>query len=142
MVLHLIDWVETNLPPEASLLVLPEGVIVNYLTRRVNPTRHLNFFPPEIMIFGEERILQDLKAEPPDYVVLVHRETGEYRLPLFGTHYAPRLLEWAREDYELVARVGAEPLARERLEDGRSGFEVRRRRTTDPIPSETPSPPQ
>ena len=142
MVAHLVDWVEANLPPQVSLLVLPEGVMVNYLTRRVNPTRHLNFAPPEIMIFGEERILEDLRAQPPDYVVLVHRETPEYGLPLFGTDYAPRLLEWAREDYELVARVGAEPLALERLEDGRSGFEVLRRRTTDPTPSETPSPPQ
>jgi hypothetical protein len=48
MVAHLVDWVETNLPPQASLLVLPEGVGINYLTRRVNPTRHLNFVPPEI----------------------------------------------------------------------------------------------
>ncbi len=88
MVAHLVDWVEANLPPQASLLVLPEGVSVNYLTRRVNPTRHLNFLPPEIMIFDEDRILEDLRAQPPDYVVLVHRETPEYGLPLFGTDYA------------------------------------------------------
>lgn len=128
MVASLVDWVEVNLSPDATLLVLPEGVMVNYLTRRVNPTRHLNFVPPEIMIFGEEQILRDLRAQPPDYVALVHRETGEYRLPLFGTDYAPRLLAWVREDYERVARVGAPPLRPERLEDRRSGFEVLRRR--------------
>ena len=110
--------------------------MVNYLTRRVNPTRHLNFAPPEIMIFGEDRILEDLRAQPPDYVALVHRDTREYGLPLFGTHYAPRLLEWVREDYEPVARVGAPPLVRERLEDGRSGFEVLRRREMAPTRGE------
>ncbi len=142
MVASLVEWVEANLPPDATLLVLPEGVMVNYLTRRVNPTRHLNFVPPEIMIFGEERILEDLRAQPPDYVVLVHRETREYGLPLFGTDYAPRLLEWLRDHYEPVAQVGAAPLAPERLEDHRRGFEVLRRRTTDPTPSEPRFPPQ
>ncbi len=136
MVASLVEWVEANLPPDATLLVLPEGVMVNYLTRRVNPTRHLNFVPPEIMIFGEGQILEDLRAQPPDYVVLVHRETREYGLPLFGTDYAPRLLEWAREQYEPVAQVGAVPLAPERLEDRRRGFEVRRRKAMDSTPND------
>jgi hypothetical protein len=142
MVASLVEWVEMNLPPDATLLVLPEGVMVNYLTRRVNPTRHLNFVPPEIVIFGEGRILQDLKAEPPDYVVLVHRETGVYGLPLFGTHYAPHLLAWVRESYELVTRVGAAPLMPERLKDHRCGYEVLRRRAVDPGPDEERSPAQ
>jgi hypothetical protein len=136
MAAHAVDWVEANLPPQATLLVLPEGVMINYLTRRLNPTRHLNFAPPEITIFGEERILADLRAQPPDYVILVHRETREYGLPLFGTHYAPRLLEWVREDYASVALVGAPPLLPERLEDHKSGFEVLRRRRPAPTPSE------
>jgi hypothetical protein len=139
---RLVEWVEAKLPPRATLLVLPEGIMVNYLTRRVNPTRHLNFAPPEIAIFGEDRILEDLRAQPSDYVVLVHRDTREYGLPLFGTHYAPRLLQWVREDYEFVARVGAVPLVRERLRDGRSGFEVLRRRTGDPNSDETRPPRQ
>jgi len=135
-VARVVDWVETNLPPRATLLVLPEGVMVNYLTRRVNPTRHLNFVPPEIRIFGEKRILADLKAQPPDYVVLVQRVTSEYGLPLFGTDYAPHLLGWVRDAYEPVARVGAPPLAPERLEDHRRGFEVLRRRALDTGPDQ------
>ena len=142
MVASLVEWVEANLPPDATLLVLPEGVMVNYLTRRINPTRHLNFVPPEIMIFREHRILEDLRAQPLDYVVLVHRETHEYRLPLFGTDYAPRLLEWAREHYEPVAQVGAVPLAPERLEDHRRGFEARRRQAMDSTLHEKRSPAQ
>jgi hypothetical protein len=139
MVAHLVDWVEANLPSQATLLVLPEGVIVNYLTRRVNPTRHVNFVPPEILIFGEQRILEDLRAEPPDYVVLLHRPTPEYGLPLFGTDYAPTLLEWVRENYERIALVGAVPLVPERLEDHRRGFEVLRRKETNPTPVEARS---
>ena len=128
IVKRLVEGIEKNLPADATLVVLPEGVIVNYLARRPNPTPHLNFVPPEIAIFGEERILRDLTTNPPDYVVLVQRDTREYGLPLFGTHYARSLLRWARRDYELVARAGATPLVMERLEDHLPGFEVRRRR--------------
>jgi len=30
--------VEKNVPPDATLAVLPEGAMINYLSRRVNPT--------------------------------------------------------------------------------------------------------
>lgn len=128
MVASLVDWVGTKLPPDASLLVLPEGVMVNYLTRRINPTRQLSFIPPEVVIFGEDRMLRDLQEEPPDFVALVHRDTREYGLPLFGTDYAASVLEWVRERYVPVAMAGATPLVRERLRDKLDGFEVLRRR--------------
>jgi hypothetical protein len=127
MVAHLVRWVESNVSRDATLLVMPEGVVVNYLTRRRNPTRHLNFVPPEVEVFGEGRILADLRAAPADYVVLVHRDTREYRLPLFGIDYGRRLRDWVSDAYEIQARVGAAPLRPDRLDDGRTGFEVWKR---------------
>jgi hypothetical protein len=131
MVADLVGWVQQKLPPGASLLVLPEGVVVNYLTRRAAPP-HLHFLPPEIVIFGEDRILRDLEQRPPDFVALVHRDTGEYGLPLFGIDYARDLMSWVRDHYEAVAQVGAAPLVRERLDDHRLGFEIRARRAHPP----------
>jgi 4-amino-4-deoxy-L-arabinose transferase-like glycosyltransferase len=135
MIAHLVPWVERNVPPDATLVVMPEGVMVNYLTRRRNPTRQLNFVPPEVEIFGESAILADLRAAPPDYVVLVQRDTLEYRLPLFGIDYARRLLDWVHDDYRLVTRAGAAPLRPARLEDGRTGFEVWARAAPGPAAS-------
>jgi hypothetical protein len=128
MVAGLVEWVQRHLPPDASLLVLPEGVIVNYLTRRVAPSRHLNFMPPEIVVFGEDGIVRDLERRRPDFVALVHRDTTDYGLPLFGIDYGRDLMSWVRDHYETVARVGAVPLVRERLDDHRLGFEVAKRR--------------
>ena len=34
---------------EETLAVLPEGVMINYLARRVNPTGHVNFMPPRCL---------------------------------------------------------------------------------------------
>ncbi|MBW2315577.1 MAG: hypothetical protein JRH10_15470 [Deltaproteobacteria bacterium] len=129
MMSRLVPWVERNLPADASLVVMPEGVGLNYWTRRPNPTPHLNFVPPEVVIFGEAEMLADLRAAPPDYVALVHRDTREYLLPLFGIDYGRGLRDWVHADYELMTRVGAAPLRPDRLEDGRTGFEVWERRS-------------
>jgi hypothetical protein len=129
MMTNLSDWVENAMPPRATLLVMPEGVMVNYLTRRINPTRHVNFMPPELAIFGEEQILADLKANRPDFVALVHRDSSEYKLPMFGTDFGVSLLAWVRANYDTTIRVGPEPLRPvwERT-DGRQGWEVRKYR--------------
>ena len=33
-----LSWIQNNVPPNATLAVLPEGAMINYLSRRVNPT--------------------------------------------------------------------------------------------------------
>ena len=111
-----------------TLVVLPEGAIINYLTRHINPTPHLNFLPPELAIFGEREILADLKAHPPDFIALVHRDTAEYGVPLFGTDYGQSLFEWVLNRYDRVVQVGAEPLRPRTLQRSLSGWEVRIRR--------------
>ena len=48
----------------ATLAVLPEGVMLNYLLRRDSPLRVINLMPPELLVFGEEGILHALGAQP------------------------------------------------------------------------------
>jgi hypothetical protein len=103
-----------------TLAVLPEGAMINYLLRRVNPTGHVNFMPPEIAIFGEEEILERFRQRPPDRIVLVHKDTSIYGYPLFGRDYARRLYAWIQERYAPEFVVGSPPL-RER---GRFGIAV------------------
>ena len=106
-----------------SLAVLPEGVMLNYLSRRANPTPYTNFMPPELAFYGEERILAALEAAAPDYVALVHKDTREYGVRFFGHDYGRRLYAWMRRNYREVAVFGARP-----LRDQRFGIALLRRR--------------
>jgi 4-amino-4-deoxy-L-arabinose transferase-like glycosyltransferase len=101
---------EERLDPEDTLLVLPEGVMINYLARRVNPTPYINFMPPELIIFGERAILEAFRADPPDYVLLVHKKTVEYGALFFGRGYGRRLLAWVKAHYHPVRLFGEPPL--------------------------------
>ncbi len=94
--------VERHVPRDGTLLVLPEGVMLDYLSRRRAPTAHLNYMPPETILFGEEAMLAALQAAPPDAVLLVHKDTSEYGLPLFGRDYGAALLSWVRARYAVV----------------------------------------
>ncbi len=99
-----------RLGPDDDLLVLPEGVMLNYLLRRSAPSAHINYMPPELLIFGEEPILQSWQASPPRVVAIVHKDTSEYGLPRFGQHYGQKLMGWIREHYSVRANYGAVPL--------------------------------
>jgi len=97
--------------PAGTLAVLPEGVMLNYLSRRPAPTRHLNYMPPELAIFGgEAAIVAALDASPPDLVVVAHKDLAEYGFRYFGDDYAQRLHRWLHDRYEPFASVARPPL--------------------------------
>ncbi|HVS17632.1 MAG TPA: hypothetical protein VMT18_03445 [Planctomycetota bacterium] len=96
--------------PGHTLAVLPEGVMLNYLAESVNPTPFVNFMPPELLLFGEERILAAFEATPPDWILLVHKDTSEYGYPLFGPDYGTQLATWIRSEYAVVRQFAQTPL--------------------------------
>ena len=126
---YVMPWLLKNTNPEDTLLVLPEGISINYFTRRVNPTRQINFMPPEVIMYGEDRVLADLKSSPADYVVLVHRITGEYGsdYAMFGTHYGRDIMQWVAENYEGIKMFGSQPLHSDRMKDGKWGALIMQR---------------
>lgn len=97
-------------PPGSTLLVLPEGVMINYLTRMRNPTPYLNFMPPEVLLFGEERMRAAFERQPPDFVALVHKSTHEYGVPFFGVDYGRSLRAFVDRHYRPLRLIGDMPL--------------------------------
>lgn len=104
-----LDEIQRRLAPGQTLAALPEGVILNYLARRENPTPYINFMPLELVIFDEARILDAFRGHPPDVIALIHKDTSEYGLRFFGTDYGQQLCGWVLANYTPVALFGAEP---------------------------------
>jgi hypothetical protein len=95
--------------PNATLLVVPEGLMINYLSRRENPTGQLNFTPPAIVMYGEDRMLAAVKAHPPDFVMLTNVDTAEYGPRFFGEDYARTIGAWLKENYTVARIIGGRP---------------------------------
>jgi hypothetical protein len=119
-----LDWLGQNAPPGATMIALPEGVMINYLSRRENPTRFINFMPPEAVAFGEHVMARSLAERPPDFLLLVHKNTTEYGYASFGStpEYGGEILPWVRRNYRTVEVIGQDPANA----DGR-GIEILKR---------------
>jgi hypothetical protein len=122
-------WIEERTPEGATLVGLPEGIMLNYQARRRTTTPYVNFTMGEVLRFGEEGLLESLQRTPPDYIALVQKKTGEFGLGRFGSdeRYGRRVLAWIESRYEGVARFGGDP-----LRDEAFGIQVLSRRRETP----------
>lgn len=110
-----LEEIRARARPDQTLAVFPEGIMINYLARRVNPTPYLFFGPFDMILSGENRILTAFRAHAPDYVILAHKDTSEYGFRFFGRDYGQTLYAWILDHYRPVALVGAPPLKDQRF---------------------------
>jgi hypothetical protein len=99
-----LSWIQTNVPPDATLAVLPEGVMINYLSRHVNPTPHLFWVPPVMAVFGQTNMAAAFEKNSPDYVVIIARNASEFGVGFFGYYrgYGTELKRWIDDHYDRV----------------------------------------
>jgi hypothetical protein len=99
-------------PPRQTLVVLPEGLMINYLARRPSPIAPFFYFSSATAAGGEDRIVEDLGRHPPDWVVIISRSLLEFNLERYGERPGEgrEILSWVNKNYETAASVGGDPL--------------------------------
>lgn len=103
-----VDYLQANTDATDSVLVLPEGVMINYQTRRRSSIPYVNLCPPEVTMYGETNILGQLNHSPADIVVLVNRDVREYGVSIFGAEdYGKGLMDWVVRNYQIEVVFGA-----------------------------------
>jgi len=107
-----LDWITKNVPPRATLAALPQGAMLNFLSRHVNPTPSLDWNPTMLAVFGQTNMLAALKKNPPDYIAVVEWPSYEFGLDYFGKEpgYGTDVMAWVKKNYETAALFGSEPL--------------------------------
>jgi hypothetical protein len=98
----MLSAIERHTPPDSTLAVIPEGAILNYLSRRRNPTPYVTLLPPEFAMFGAGEILDAYRRHPPDFVVIAPRDLTEYGSRGFDRDYGNAFSAWLHEAYETV----------------------------------------
>jgi hypothetical protein len=120
----------TIISPDQTLVVLPEGAMFNYLLRLQNPTGYIQMvavLPPGVGPYGQDAIEQAFTTHPPDFILLVHKDTSEFGSRFFGKDYAQDLFRWIEREYDAVATWYGVP-----LQDDRFGVRLLQR-TQEPI---------
>jgi len=99
-----VDWMEKNTPPDSTLAVLPEGAMINYLSRRTNPAKYLRWNSAEVSVFGQDNMNDAFIEHSPDYVILIERDMREFGLKPFGAEerFGLKLMQWINSHYKAV----------------------------------------
>lgn len=94
-----------------TLLVIPEGVMINYLTRAPSSIAPFIYFSATTEKGGEEQIVADLDRHPPDAVVIISRNLQGYGIARYGDRigHGKLLLRWVDENYNQIAHLGGDP---------------------------------
>ena len=86
-----------------SLLVLPEGVMINYLTRLPSTVSEVFFFSAATEGGQEAEIVRRLERKPPDVVLLIRRDLSEYGIQRYGDRpgTGALILAWLSNNYRV-----------------------------------------
>ncbi len=99
-------------PECKTLVVLPEGVMLNYLLRKPSTIPEFMFTPSLNRGALGARFLEGLKTRPPDCVVLISRDLQEFGVYRFGEtpEHGKEILSWLEENYKPFRQIGGDPL--------------------------------
>jgi hypothetical protein len=98
--------------PGETLLVLPEGEMINYLVRMPSPLAPDIFYGATLSHGREEALVTQLRAHPPDWVLMISRDLREYGIKRYGElpGQGLDLVSWAWGNYRREFSVGGDPL--------------------------------
>ncbi|MCX5848973.1 MAG: glycosyltransferase family 39 protein [Deltaproteobacteria bacterium] len=104
-----IKYIDKLMSEKDTFIVLPEGIMINYLTRRINPSRYFEFTPNIVEAIGEEKIINEFSSTNPSFIILLEKDTSEHGARYFGKDYALNIYSWIINNYDKVLQVGEEP---------------------------------
>jgi len=92
-----------------SLIVMPEGALLNFLAVMPNPTPYWSFNPPYSFFApgsgeaaGEAKIEASLQSHPPDWIVLVPEDLSDFGTARFGKDYGLQISAFVKQHYRTV----------------------------------------
>jgi hypothetical protein len=104
-----LAFLASEIPPDKTLAVVPEGLMINVLARRRNPIACINLMPPELATLGESNVLASLDKTPPDVIVVDLDRISQDGLRFRNETYARSIATWILAHYQLVARFESQP---------------------------------
>ncbi len=108
----LAGYLNQNASARQSLLVLPEGEMINYLARMPSPVAPFFFYGAAMAGGREEAIVSELDRHPPDWVAIVSIDLRDHGIERYGEQpgNGQQIMRWLHEHYDGEASIGGDPL--------------------------------
>ena len=95
-----IEYVNKYTPKDATVVVIPQGPGVNYLTGRKNPLKYFDLNPLNVDLIGEDEYVEELKNARVDYIIhFTLIDSGGFGYEGFGVGYGRKINAWITANY-------------------------------------------
>ncbi len=94
------DYLIKNTTKEDKVLVVPDGSMINYFTDRKSDNMYYYLTPPNVEIFGSENIINALKANLPEYIVIQPVMYVDYGQTSFCKSYGSNICDFIYKNYK------------------------------------------
>lgn len=99
-VYSVIRYIKENTKPDDTVLVLPEGAMINFFTDRKSHNKFYYLIPPNIEIFGEENIVKELEEDLPNYLVIQPMSFTNFNETYFCESFGNKICNLIPQYYE------------------------------------------
>lgn len=104
----IINYVSENIKRDESVLVIPEGVMINFITERKSDNNYYYLIPPNVELFTQNSIVKSLKENPPEYIVVFYNTYIWYNKTSFPLGYGKEIQKYIDEYYTVEDSVSSE----------------------------------
>lgn len=96
----LFEYIEKNTKKEDKILILPEGMMINYLTDRKTDDFYNTLLPLYEETFGNEQIINHLKKSMPEYVIFNSWDSSDYYFSIICKDYLFDFCNFVKKNYK------------------------------------------
>ena len=102
---ELMNFIQTKTDEYEKILVLPEGMPVNFLSNRQGEDFYNTLIPLYVEAFGEKNIIDYFKVVKPNYIIFTNSDFREYGVSNICNDYAFDFCGFVAENYEHVYTI-------------------------------------
>lgn len=104
--IELIDYINKNTKKTDTIVILPEGAMINFFTQRPTDNYYTSLIPLYVETFGEENIVNHFKKTKPQYIVFNNWNTSEYYFRGICQDYALSFCSYVAKNYKEEKAIG------------------------------------
>jgi hypothetical protein len=100
----LVNYINSEIPSEKTFMMMPEGLLINFLTGRDSNNRFYSLTPDFAEVF-EKQIIQDIKRKKINFIFITNQDTMDYGFRYFGEDYGKNIYNYVRNNYKFLRKI-------------------------------------
>ena len=103
---ELDNYINENISKNKTLLILPEGSIINFAEEIKSNDKYFNLNPVYAEMYGMDNVMNNIITNEPDYIAVSNLLYTDYPDASFKKTYGKKLYEYIKEKYQFEKTAG------------------------------------